>query len=135
MTDNVISLDSAYDYYNGKSVPGETDTVLNHYLQFISFFSILKLSQDSLKLNSIKGFDTSKYVFVYENQYVYHNDLIKKILATNNKFRSVYTYYCIEMIQTFKNYELVNKNTVDDFAEYFGVLNLKTYKELKKSLF
>jgi len=131
---DVISLDSAKEFYN-KNYMSTKITTDTGYLKFTSFFDILKLSQDSLKVNIIKGIDIKKMKFAYENKFLSREQLITIILKTNNEFRSVYVFNCIDMLLTFKNYELLNVNTVDDFAKSFGVFDLESYKEFKKSNF
>jgi hypothetical protein len=117
---NIISLSSASEFYNGKCIP---DSIVLHHVEFISLIGILKLTEDSLKTNTIM-FDKNSLNFIYKTSLLSHEQLVQEIIKTRNEFRNVYVFYCLQMIETLKNYETINKNSIEEIGRYFGVGDL-----------
>ena len=126
----IISLDSANEYYNGKFVP---DSNMLHHIEFVSLINVLKITEDSLKTNSIK-INQNKLLFVMGSSNLSSSQLTKKIVSTNNEFKTVYLSNCLEMLKTQVNYGIINNISIDDMAEYLGILKSEEYKDARNSI-
>ena len=119
---NVISIDSALIFFNGKAVPKcsncgyivdsnynptVTDSVLFeasinksvlNYDKFMFLLTVLKLMDDSLKTNIVTGINTKNLKFVIGKKQISCDKLINNIKKSN--FKSCYVSMCIKFLKS-----------------------------------
>jgi len=123
---NIITLDEATIYCNGYSIP---DANVQHRIELISFITVLKFTQDSLKTNI--SFDKSDINLVIENKHTTIDEFKERVMNTNSAFRTLYISNSIQMLQTVSDYKL---GSIEQVAEYLGVKNLKEYVDFRLNL-
>jgi hypothetical protein len=126
--EDLTSLKTASDYFNGRCVP---DSNLFHYIEFTSFVKILKIVQDST--TKTIEVDTNNLVFSFESKLHSQKSLVRHFMSSN--FKDIYVNVCTEMLKAQVEFEVLNKFSIDEVANYYGVFKEEKYRTLRKSLF